>query len=55
MRIQHGSCRLPNMSLAAIYELAGYLEVACEAMQEAKHSSSLLAAPAVSQMEQISL
>ena len=40
LRIQHESCRLPNMSLAAIYGLVGYLDVACGAMREAKRSSS---------------
>jgi len=43
------------MSVAAIYRLARYLEMACEGMREAKRSSPFLAAPAVSQIEQIGL
>jgi hypothetical protein len=55
MQIQHESCRLPNMSVAAIYGLPECLEIACEAMQEAKHSSLFLAAPGMSQIGLIAL
>jgi hypothetical protein len=39
LRIQLGFCRLTNMSVAAIYEMPECLEIACEAMRDAKRPS----------------
>ncbi len=43
------------MSVAAIYELPECLEIACEAMRDAKRPSFLQALPGMSQIEQIGL